>query len=100
MTPSTGPAVIGTTTCPPGQVVRSDGSETFAASATHVSSVASHRWPLGQLGTPEHAPAAHTSFAVHETPSSQGAVLFEWTQPENGSHASSVQTLPSAQFSG
>jgi hypothetical protein len=42
-------------------------------------------------------PSAHRSAAVHALPSSQGAALFVWTQPVDGSQASSVQGLPSSQ---
>src|SRR5439155_1449397 len=63
-----------------------------------VSSV--HTFPSSQLsaGPPAHTPPLHASFVVHALPSSQGAVLFVWTQPVAGLQLSSVQALPSSQL--
>jgi hypothetical protein len=49
---------------------------------------------------PTHAPPAHTSTVVHALPSSQGAVLFAFTQPIAGLQESSVQRLLSLQSGG
>ena len=40
-------------------------------------------FPSSQLsaGPPAHTPPLHASFVVQTLPSSQGAVLFAWTQP-------------------
>jgi hypothetical protein len=40
------------------------------------------------------------SLVVHALPSLHPAVLSSCVQPTSGSHASSVQTLPSLQFGG
>src|SRR5439155_1345728 len=63
-----------------------------------VSSV--HTFPSSQLsaGPPAHTPPLHASFVVHTLPSSQGAVLFVWTQPVAGLQVSSVHTFPSSQL--
>src|SRR5439155_223789 len=47
---------------------------------------------------PAHTPPLHASFVVHTLPSSQGAVLFVWTQPVAGLQVSSVHTFPSSQL--
>jgi hypothetical protein len=59
-----------------------------------------HWLPSSQLGPPEPAqvPDAQVSFVVQALPSSQDCVLFVWTQPVEGLHASFVQTLPSLQL--
>src|SRR5439155_1620026 len=66
----------------------------------HASSV--QTLPSLQLGggPPRHAPPAHVSAVVHAFPSSQGEVLFVWTQPVAGLHGSSVRTLWSLRFGG
>src|SRR5262245_15969890 len=51
-------------------------------------------------GPPAQFPPEHASFTVQGLPSLQGAVLFIWTQPTAGAHASSVQGLPSSQAAG
>ena len=45
-------------------------------------------------------PPLHASGVVHAFPSLHGAVLFTWTQPVTGWHASSVHGLPSSQVAG
>jgi hypothetical protein len=47
---------------------------------------------------PTQTPPAHTSTVVQALSSSQGAVLFVWTQPPTESQLSSVQGLLSSQF--
>jgi hypothetical protein len=47
---------------------------------------------------PTQAPAEQVSPVVQALPSSQGAMLFVWTQPVAGLHASSVHTFASSQF--
>src|SRR4029077_20267063 len=58
--------------------------------------------PSSQLGggPPTQAPAAHVSLVVQALPSLQELVLFVYTQPVAGLQLSSVQTLPSLQWSG
>ncbi|PKN59548.1 MAG: hypothetical protein CVU56_00545, partial [Deltaproteobacteria bacterium HGW-Deltaproteobacteria-14] len=46
---------------------------------------------------PTQTPAEQVSLVVQAEPSSQGAVLFVWTQPIPGSQLSSVHGLPSSQ---
>ena len=64
----------------------------------HESSV--QTFPSSQFGAgpPRQAPPEQVSAVVQALASSQGAVLFAWTQPVAGLHASSVQTFPSSQF--
>ena len=52
---------------------------------------------VGSRSPPTHMPALQTSLVVHVFPSEQGELLFEYTQPNVGSHRSSVQELPSSQ---
>jgi hypothetical protein len=63
----------------------------------HESSV--HGLPSSQLKPPlpAHTPPAQTSPVVQALPSSQGAVLFVWTQPVAGLQVSSVHGLLSLQ---
>ena len=49
-------------------------------------------------GPPTHAPPLQVSFVVQALPSLHALVLFVCLQPVAGSHASSVQGLPSSQF--
>jgi hypothetical protein len=49
---------------------------------------------------PTQAPPLQVSAVVQAFPSSQAAVLVVFWQPSTGSQVSSVQTLPSSQFSG
>jgi hypothetical protein len=49
---------------------------------------------------PTQLPPEHASPVVHASPSSQGSVLFAYTQPEAGSQLSSVQPLLSLQLIG
>jgi len=58
--------------------------------------------PSSQLGAapPTQAPPEQVSFVVQALPSLQGLVLFACTQPLAGLHESSVQALPSLQFTG
>jgi len=63
----------------------------------HVSFV--HTSPSLQSGPgpPWHEPPAQVSAVVHSLPSSQGALLFTWVQPDEGSQPSSVQPFESSQ---
>ena len=49
---------------------------------------------------PAQLPALHLSPVVQRSPSLQGEPFGEWTHPEDGLQASSVQTLPSSQLRG
>src|SRR6185436_4267721 len=49
---------------------------------------------------PTHVPLPQVSPVVQASPSLQLPVMFEWTQPRNGLHASSVHCSPSLQLSG
>jgi hypothetical protein len=49
-------------------------------------------------GPPLQVPPPHESFDVHAFPSLHGAALLLWTQPEDGSHESSVHGLLSSQL--
>src|SRR5439155_810648 len=74
---------------------------THPVAGLHESSV--QRLPSLQFGgaPPTHTPPLHASFVVHALASLQAAVsLFVWTQPVAGLQESSVQGLPSSQFSG
>jgi hypothetical protein len=51
-------------------------------------------------GPPTHAPPEHVSAVVQASPSLHGSLLLTYTQPDEGLHESSVQTLASSQFSG
>jgi hypothetical protein len=51
-------------------------------------------------GPDTQTPPEQVSFVVQTLPSLHGPVLFTWTQPVDGLHESSVQTLPSSQWSG
>ena len=59
-----------------------------------------HTLPSSQLGAdpPTQEPAAQVSVVVQASPSSQGEVLFAFTQPLAGLQESSVHTLPSSQL--
>ena len=65
---------------------------------SHVSSV--HGLPSSQLRAvpPTQVPPSHMSLVVQALPSSHEAVLLVCTQPDVGSHVSSVHTLPSLQL--
>ena len=57
-------------------------------------------WSSQESGTPgAQAPPEHLSPVVQAFPSSHGTVLLLKTQPDAGSHASSVQTFPSSHAS-
>ena len=68
--------------------------------ASQLSSV--HPLPSSQSGAgpPVQAPPAQVSCVVHASASLHASVLFAYVHPTVGSHASSVQTLPSLQFGG
>lgn len=61
-----------------------------------------HTLPSSQLGggPPAQCPPEQMSLVVQASPSLHGLALFTCTQPEDGLHESSVQTLLSSQFSG
>ena len=61
-----------------------------------------HAFPVSQVsgGPPTQAPFEQASLVVQALPSSQGAVLFVWTQPVAGLHDSLVHGLPSLQLGG
>jgi hypothetical protein len=51
-------------------------------------------------GPPTQVPPVQASLVVHKLPSLHGALLLAWTHPIEGLQLSSVQTLPSSQFTG
>ena len=59
-----------------------------------------HPLPSSQSGAapPWQAPPAQVSLVVQALPSSQGAVVLEWTHPEAGLQESSVHPFLSSQF--
>src|SRR4030095_11774215 len=69
---------------------------THPVAGLHPSSV--QGFASSQLGSipGRHTPWRHVSCSVHELPSSQAFMFGGKTQPMDGSHASSVHTLPSA----
>jgi len=73
---------------------------THPVAGLHPSSV--HGFASSQLGSipARHTPWRHVSWSVHALPSSQGLMFGGKMQPMDGSHASSVHTLPSVHVTG
>jgi len=73
---------------------------THPVAGSHPSSV--QGFASSQLGSipGRHTPWRHVSWSVHALPSSQGLMFGGKMQPMDGSHASSVHTLPSVHVTG